>query len=121
MRRRQPPEAAQHRPAQLMQAGEGKLHFGLDPGRPDDLEARSTLGCVPQQRCLSDARFAAQYQHRAPSCPRVREQPVQPCTLGIAACQRPGLFEAGKRHLLDPGRALTAGEHGDDQYLAGTG
>ena len=38
---------AQYRPAQLMQAGKGKLHFRLDPGRPDNLEARGTLGRVP--------------------------------------------------------------------------
>ena len=47
LRRRQPPETAQHRPAQLMQAGEGKLHLRLGPGRPDNLEARGTLGRVP--------------------------------------------------------------------------
>ena len=88
LRRRQPPEAAQHRPAQLVQAGKGKLHFRLDPGRPDNLEARGTLGGVTQQRCLSYPWFAAQHQHRALPGPRIRQQPVQPCTLGAAARQR---------------------------------
>ena len=55
-----------------MQAGKGKLHFRLDTGRPDNLEARGTLGRVTQQRCLSDPRFAAQHQHRALPRPRIR-------------------------------------------------
>ena len=121
LRRRQPPEAAQHRPAQLMQAGEGKLHLRLDPRRPGDLEALGALGRVTQQRCLSYPRFAAQHQHRALPRPCIREQPVEPGTLGTAACQRLWSFETGGSHALDPGRALAAGEHGDDQYFAGTG
>ena len=72
LRRRQPPEAAQHRPAQLMQAGKGKLHLRLGSGRPDKLETRGTFGRVTQQRRLSYPRFAAQHQHRALPGPRIR-------------------------------------------------
>jgi hypothetical protein len=72
LRRRQPLEAAQHRPAQLVQAGKGKLHLRLGSGRPDNLETRGTLGRVTQQRCLSYPRFAAQHQHRALPGPRIR-------------------------------------------------
>ena len=72
LRRRQPREAAQHRPAQLMQAGKGKLHLRLGPGRPDNLEARGTLGHVTQQRCLSYPRFPAQHQHRTLPGLRIR-------------------------------------------------
>ena len=72
LRRRQPPEAAQHRPAQLMQAGEGKLHLRRGSGRPGNLEIRGPLGRVTQQGCLSYPRFAAQHQHRALPGPRIR-------------------------------------------------
>jgi hypothetical protein len=119
LRRRQPPEAAQHRPAQLMQAGKGKLHLRLDPGRPGDPKAPGALGRVTQQRCLSDSRFAAQDQHRALPGPRIREQPVQPGAEGTAARQRLRSFETVGSHVLDRPR-LPAGEHGDDQYFART-
>jgi hypothetical protein len=55
-----------------MQAGKGKLHLRLGSGRPDNLEARGTLGRVTQQRGLSYPRFAAQHQHRALPGPRIR-------------------------------------------------
>jgi hypothetical protein len=72
-----------------MHAGKGKLHLRLDTGRPDNLEACGTLGRVTQYRCLSDPRFAAKHQHRALPRPRIREQRVQPRTLGTATRQQP--------------------------------
>ena len=68
-----------------MQAGKGKLHLRLGSGRPDKPETRGMLGRVTQQRGLSYPRFAAQHQHRALPGPRIREQPVQPGALGVAA------------------------------------
>jgi hypothetical protein len=68
-----------------MQAGKGKLHLRLDTSRTGDLEAPGALGRVTQQRCFPYPGFAAQHQHRALPRPRIREQLVQPGTLGTAA------------------------------------
>ena len=77
LRRRQPVQTIQHRPAQLVQRGEGQLHLRLDPDRPGHLQVRCFLDRVVQQGCLPGACFAPDDQNRAVSVTRLVEQPVQ--------------------------------------------
>ena len=56
---------AEHRTAQLMQAGERELHLGLHSRGSNDAAAGCVLHQVLQQRGLADARLAAQDQHLA--------------------------------------------------------
>jgi hypothetical protein len=46
---REPLEAVQHRPQQLVQPGEGELHLRLDPGDASHPAAGRLLGQVVQQ------------------------------------------------------------------------
>ena len=48
-----------------MQAGERKLHLGLDACRPRDPTFRRARGEVLQQRGLADTRLAAKYEDSA--------------------------------------------------------
>ena len=57
-------QAAEHRRAELMQAGERDLHLGLHARRSHNATPRRPLLQVLQQGGLADARFTAQDQTR---------------------------------------------------------
>ena len=80
-------EPVEHRRAQLMQAGEGELHLGLDARDPGDAALRGLLGDVLQQRRLADPGLAAQDQHRALPRADALQQAVQHLALVAAALQ----------------------------------
>jgi hypothetical protein len=60
-------EPAEHRRAQLVQAGEGKLHLRLDPDGPGqhEVRVRGLAGQVGQQRRLADPGFTPDHQDGA--------------------------------------------------------
>jgi hypothetical protein len=64
-------EAVEQRCTQLVQAGEGEFHFGLDADGAGHVESRCPVGDVVEQRGLADTRFAAQHQHLTLAGPRV--------------------------------------------------
>ena len=77
---RQLRETIQHRQAELMQAGERKLHLGLDPRGPRDATFRPARGEVLEQRGLADARLATQDEDSA----MAREDVVDHLIEGLA-------------------------------------
>ena len=80
LRVRQMRETIQHRRAELMQAGERKLHLGLDARRPRDPTFRRARGEVLQQRGLADTRLAAKDEDSA----MAREDVVNRLIEGLA-------------------------------------
>jgi hypothetical protein len=70
-----------------MQSGERQLHLGLNPGDPRDAEAGRLLSAVVQERRLTDARLAADDQHRALAATDILQEPVERLSLGGAAQQ----------------------------------
>ena len=81
-------EVAEHRRAQLVQAGVGELHLGLHAGDLGDAEAGGLAGGVAQQGRLADARLAADHQHRALSVAHVVEQLIEDLSLPGPATER---------------------------------
>ena len=77
LRNRETLEAIQHRRAQLMQPGEGKLHLRLDTSGPHHTAARRLLDHVLQQRRLAHARFAAHHQRPALTRANSFDEPVE--------------------------------------------
>jgi hypothetical protein len=65
LRNRKPPQAIEHRRAELVQACERQLHLGLDADRLHDGQARRRPDQIRQQRRLPDAGLTANYQHAA--------------------------------------------------------
>ena len=85
LRSGQPVQMAQHRRAELVQAGVGQLHLRLDAGGPRDMPADHPVGQVPQQRALTHARLAPQDDDPAPARERVGHEPVERLTLAAAS------------------------------------
>jgi hypothetical protein len=108
LRRRKPREPIEHRPAQLMQAGEGQLHIGLHTDRPRDGLLRCRIDQVFQQRRLPDPGVAPQDQRPTPAAADVREQAVQQAALVDAAQQAVPGFR-GYRHRYPGGSILERG------------
>ena len=82
------PEPAEHRNAQLVQAGEGELHLRFHPDRAGHREIRRLAGQVAQQRRLADPRFAPHHEDGALAAARAREQLAQGLLLAQPAEQR---------------------------------
>lgn len=87
-------EMLQHRRAQLVQAGEGQLHLGLDARRSGEPATRpeSTRQVIQQSR-LADAGLAAQYQHLARAGAQPGHEGVKGRALALPAaefCGQPG-------------------------------
>jgi hypothetical protein len=77
LRVRQARQAAEHRRAEQMQAGERDLHLGLDPRGTGDSTPRRPLVEILQQNGLADARFATEDQDLAVAVADAHQQPVQ--------------------------------------------
>ena len=107
--RRQPFATVQQSHAQLMQAGERKLHLPLRPDCAKDPTALGALGGVLQQGRFADPRLAPQHQHRALPQLRFRKQLIEPRTLGPAAGQHGPAAEHGVHTRLRHNRPSTAG------------
>jgi hypothetical protein len=58
-----------HRREQLVERGEWQLHFRLNTADLGNPEVVRLAGRVVQQRCLADARLAAQHEHAAAARP----------------------------------------------------
>ena len=70
----------QHRRAQLMQPGEGQLHFRLHARRPRYQAPRGSPGQVVQQSGLADAGLTAYHQGPALTGPHASNEPVKHVT-----------------------------------------
>jgi hypothetical protein len=77
LRRREPLETAQHRPAQLVQPGEREFPLRLDTDDARHPAARGLLDQVVQQRRLAHARFAADHQGPALTGAGSLDEPVE--------------------------------------------
>jgi hypothetical protein len=111
LRRRKPREPIEHRPAQLMQTGEGQLHLGLHTDRLRDGLLRCRIDQVLQQRRLPDPGLAPQDQRPTLASPDVRDQAVQQAALVGAPEQAvPGV--RGYRHCHPGGSILERGGGG---------
>jgi hypothetical protein len=80
-------QAGEHRSAQLVEAGEGQLHLGLDARGPGDPAPGRALGQVVQQRGLAHAGLASHDQHLALARVDAGQEPVQPRLLALPAPQ----------------------------------
>ena len=98
LRLRQKAQAIQHRQAELMQGGEGKLHLGLDPCGPHDLAARRLRLQVVQQRGLADPRLAAQDKRSAVARKNSRDNSIEGLALAPATPQSAAVAAARCRH-----------------------
>jgi hypothetical protein len=74
---RQPFGVIKHRPAQLMQPGEGQLHLGLHAGRAGDAAPGRLAARVVEQCRLPHARLTAQHEDPALARPRRVDEPVE--------------------------------------------
>jgi hypothetical protein len=90
--------AVEHRPTELMQAGEGELHIRLDTGRPCWPEIGRAAQDVIQPGALTDTRVDADNQHAPLARPNVGAQSIDQPTLtvpveppGPILTPRPGL------------------------------
>ena len=81
LRLREVLDEVKDRQAQLLDRGVRKLHFRLDPGRPDNPERSTGVDRVLEQGSLSDACFAMHDQH---ATARIIEQAVQRLALTFA-------------------------------------
>ena len=81
-------EPAEHRRAQLVQAGEGQLHLRFDPDRTGHREPRGRADQVAQQLRLADPGFAPQHQDGALATVHVCDEPSQGLLLAGPAEQR---------------------------------
>jgi hypothetical protein len=119
LRPRQPAQTIEHRPAQLVQRGEGQLHLRLDPDRPGHLQVRCLPDRVVQQGRLPGARFAPDDQYRAVSVTRLVEQPAQDLAFvpspeqpagsarqSFGTCQARSSIHRGNRPSLNVARKL---------------
>src|SRR3954454_8580404 len=76
--------------AELMQAGERKLHLRLNPCDLRDVKVGRLPNRMPQQRGLADARLTANNEHSALPTARTRQQLFEQFTLAGPA-QEPGV------------------------------
>jgi hypothetical protein len=87
LRRGQVAGVIQHGRAQLMQAGEGQLHLGLDARRPRHPAAAGLPDQVAQQRAFAHAGRAAHHQGPALPAPHRVDEPVKRVPLGAPVGQ----------------------------------
>jgi hypothetical protein len=87
LRRGEPLEPVEQRPAQLMQTGERQLHVRLHPHRPDEGQVRRRRDQVFQQRRLPDPSLAPQHERPALAAADRRDQVVQQRALASPAAQ----------------------------------
>jgi len=73
-----------------MKAGEGQLHLGLHPRRPDQPQIRCRPGRVLQQLGLADPRLAPHHQRPPASGAHILDQAVQRLPLPLPVYQRGG-------------------------------
>jgi hypothetical protein len=97
---RQPLEPIEQRGAELLQAGEGQLHLGLDPHRPGDGQVGRRLDEMLQQHRLPDPGLAPQDQRPALTPADGIDQVVEP-----GALVRPP--EERRRHAPRPPNPLS--------------
>jgi hypothetical protein len=64
----------EHRAHELVQAGKGKIDFGLDPARLQDPYPFSEIDRMGQQHRLAHPWRARQHQRPAPASTRVRQE-----------------------------------------------
>jgi hypothetical protein len=88
LRLREGLDQLEHRRAQLMNAGEGQFHLGLDARDMRDPETRRLPGAVLEQRRLPDTGFAPNHHDPALAFAHVRQEPVEQLTLSGSAQQR---------------------------------
>ena len=105
LRRREPVEPVEQRPAQLMQAGVSQLHLRLHPYRPDDRQIRRRRDQVFQQRRLPDPGLTAQHQRPALAAADRRDQVVEQRALARPAAQRRAPARPRKRLSISNDRA----------------
>ena len=87
LRDRKLPEAAEHRRAQGVQAGEGELHLGFNARRPGDPAPCGGGRHVLQQGCLADPGLAAQDQHPALAGAYTGDELIQRVALAVTVDQ----------------------------------
>ena len=87
LRRRDPPEQAERGPQELEQAGERHVRFRVDAARAQELQPRSVLRRVLEQRRLADPRLADERQHGAAAGTRARQDAVELLPLSLTAEQ----------------------------------
>ena len=85
LRRRKMFQPIQHRHAELMQAGERKLHLGLHTRGPQDSALRRRSREVVQQRALADAGLAAEDDDLADARADARDDVVEGLALAPTA------------------------------------
>lgn len=81
LRTREALERVEHRPEQLLQAGERKLHVGLHAGHPRHHASRRLLDQLLEQGGLSDTCLAAHDQGPAASGPNAGQEPAESLSL----------------------------------------
>ena len=90
-------KSAEHRSAQLVQPGEGKLHLRFDPGSADHPKAGRLPDQVSQQRRLADSRFSPHHQDGTLTASHVHDELVQDLQLSGPAEQ----LRRGRRGHLE--------------------
>jgi hypothetical protein len=73
----------QHRSAQLVQPGEGQVHFGLHPCCPRYQAPRGPLGQVLKQHGLARAGLTAHHQGLPLAGPHASDEPVKYATFAV--------------------------------------
>ena len=94
---------AEHRSAQLVQPGEGKLHLRLDTGRADHVETGRLPDQVTQQGRLADPRFTPDHQDGALAASHVAHELLQDLQL-TGPAEQPGRGRRG--HVERSGRPV---------------
>ena len=74
-------ELVEHRRADLVEAAVGELELGLDANRAHDAPTPHPSGQIPQERALPDASLSTEHQRPGPAAERLRQQPIERCTL----------------------------------------
>src|SRR4249919_3193572 len=72
----------EHGRAELVEAAVGELHLRLDADGRGHVPTAETLGQVPQQRALADARLPQEDDDLALTGKRIRQEPVEGLTFG---------------------------------------
>jgi hypothetical protein len=108
LRRRETPQAVQHRRAQLVQRRERQLHLRLDTHRAHHPAARRLPGQVLQQRRLAHPRLAPHHQSTAFTRTHSRRQPAEHAALDVAAGQLRHRSRPGNQRVPGAGVAAAA-------------
>jgi hypothetical protein len=95
LRLRDPVEAGQRRPEQLVQPGERDLRLRRDPAGTQQAHPRRPRRRVLEQRGLADPRLADERQHAAASLARVSEQALQRVLLRVATEEHTSILGPG--------------------------